>query len=414
MKIALIGAMDRNNYGDLLFPIIFEKAISKRLNDVDFDYYGYKESDLSKIGAKSTDALKNIINKQYDAVVIVGGEVLTSPWSLTYLFLQENLFKSRILGYLNRLICNRFTLGILDNLSQRIYKILLRGISDFPWLFKKADFKNSKIKIIYNSVGGAADKFNVKRRKRYLLNNLSEADLISVREHASKTNLIDIGLENIKESPDSAFLLSEIFPMSSLKELKSIEYDLESNYIVFQIGQQFASYNITIIVEELKKILDDNIVEQIVLLPIGYAALHEDIEPLKKIQRILEKKVDNCKSVLLVENNTIFDTMSIIANSQLFMGTSLHGNVTALAYGVPCLGLDPRVVKLKELLKMYSIENQVFGLPYDRMFAEVKKALGMDKCCLINNSRLISQKVNDSFDEIASILSCNVTGSKND
>ena len=43
MKIALVGAFDRNNYGDILMPIILEMRLNQVLNDISFEYFGLME-----------------------------------------------------------------------------------------------------------------------------------------------------------------------------------------------------------------------------------------------------------------------------------------------------------------------------------------------------------------------------------
>ena len=52
--INIIGAFDRYNYGDLLFPIVIEKYIKENKKDLlekyDLRYFGLVESDLSSVG----------------------------------------------------------------------------------------------------------------------------------------------------------------------------------------------------------------------------------------------------------------------------------------------------------------------------------------------------------------------------
>jgi polysaccharide pyruvyl transferase WcaK-like protein len=50
--------------------------------------------------------------------------------------------------------------------------------------------------------------------------------------------------------------------------------------------------------------------------------------------------------------------MALIAWSGLFVGTSLHGAVTAQAFAVPRVGLVPRHVKLAEYLQPWDIPEQ--------------------------------------------------------
>lgn len=55
-SINIIGAFDRYNYGDLLFPIIIEEYIKKYncelIKKYKLEYYALVQSDLSKVGGK--------------------------------------------------------------------------------------------------------------------------------------------------------------------------------------------------------------------------------------------------------------------------------------------------------------------------------------------------------------------------
>ena len=45
-KIAVLGAFDRFNYGDLLFPIILEKLLDKNKNEYDIEFFALVELQL--------------------------------------------------------------------------------------------------------------------------------------------------------------------------------------------------------------------------------------------------------------------------------------------------------------------------------------------------------------------------------
>ena len=94
MKIALVGAFDRNNYGDVFMPILFEEQfLSYDLNfSVEFKYYGMKKSDMEYIKGVKTRPLYELYEKKeyFDVIIVVGGEVLTSRYTNMYLNLQTN------------------------------------------------------------------------------------------------------------------------------------------------------------------------------------------------------------------------------------------------------------------------------------------------------------------------------------
>lgn len=393
MKVALVGAIDRYNYGDVLFPIIVEEALKKRISDIKFDYYGYKRTDLSRFDVYPTKEIKDIKNDDIDAIIVVGGEVLTSPWSLTYLFLFEDYRKANILSKIKK-ITREPIFGFWA-------KMKLGYTQRMPWIFEKKDYPNKKI--IYNTVGGGAVFRVLEKKKKYFNKSLNQADFISVREESTKKNLNKIGVKSVLGYPDSAFLMSELFPKNSLEKLSSHNMkNIKDDYIVFQIGKKYGIGKEDTIFEKLKVFIEKTHLN-VVLLPIGMVALHEDAIPLKKIYESFQDS-NLANKVILINNNTIFDTMSIIANSKLFIGTSLHGNVTALSYGNPSIGLDSRVIKLNDLLKTYSIDQQAIGIDYEDMDVEMIKALDIDRQDLKRNSERINELVNENFDLIADVL----------
>ncbi|MGY0202960.1 hypothetical protein ACW7EJ_04910 [Acinetobacter soli] len=65
-------------YGDLLFPIVLEKHLQKRIGSLNtsFKYYGLRESDLSELGAKVTKPIYNLNNINDEVIILAGGETL--------------------------------------------------------------------------------------------------------------------------------------------------------------------------------------------------------------------------------------------------------------------------------------------------------------------------------------------------
>lgn len=60
-NINIIGAFDRNNYGDLLFPIVIREVLSKKGIEGNFNFFALKESDLSNVGALPTRRFVGIV-----------------------------------------------------------------------------------------------------------------------------------------------------------------------------------------------------------------------------------------------------------------------------------------------------------------------------------------------------------------
>lgn len=392
-KVALVGACDRFNYGDLLFPIIIEKALSDRIKDLSFDIYGSIESKMSIYGGANTKALKDMKMEEYSTIIIVGGEVLTANWQPTYLHLQKSSL-SKVLFKL----CRKAGMSyILEEYSRK----KLGCKNKAPWILEN-DQKNTNI--IYNTVSGTSFDNVPKKKKRYITKSLMSSNYVSVRDSKTLNNLNNLGIKNIYEYPDSAFIMSKYFDELNLIKLISqncrevIKDYSNKDFIVFQIGISYAKGNIDIIQEQLKLILNKTDLN-IILLPVSNAKMHEDDVALNEIFSIF-----NTERVRFVKEPNIYDIMYIIGNARVFFGTSLHGNITALTYCVPSVALDNRIPKLTEFLKQYSVKNQIINGEYHKIYQYIKSCRDINKEDLrINRDRII-KKIEENFDNIATLI----------
>jgi len=396
-KIALLGALDRNNYGDLLFPIIFKKWMENNNNNYEYEVYASIDSDLSSIGALPTKNINKLYNSKVDVVVLVGGAILSSSWLATHLHLIQNKFISLLYRVIYKIVG--------ANKGNSIARIILKGKTVLPWIIPTSLFE-SPTKVIYNAGSGTDFSIFNKAIRQEVANDLNDSTYISVRDPLSKKNLEDLGVNNIHIAPDSAIIMSDIYPVEDLKQLISIESvkffgenSISKNYLCFQIANKYAKGFEHAYIEILQKICQENNLD-LLLLPIGRANLHDDQIPLQLIYDNLKDKMN----VYLVKENTIFDTMNYIAQSNMFIGTSLHGNITAISYGIKHVGLDKRVSKLKYFQKQFCVEGQQFA---DSVF-ELLNCFNLEKELndfeIEENRKRILSLANENFSKISEII----------
>src|SRR5690606_38008118 len=87
----ILSASDRYNYGDLLFPIVTQKALSK-FGEFEFEDVACIKSNMIKFGGLRTKSYKFLIKEaklvDYDkTLIIAGGEVLMASWIPLYGFI---------------------------------------------------------------------------------------------------------------------------------------------------------------------------------------------------------------------------------------------------------------------------------------------------------------------------------------
>lgn len=394
-KIALVGAVDRNNYGDLLFPIILKEWLSSRDPNLEFKNYGTVASNLSQIGALPSKKISDIESDAPDTLIVVGGATLNSAWKFTHLHLLEN--DKKILFY--RIVYKLIGKRNAEKLSSKI----LVAHSRYPWIFSKEEYNLSNCQLIYNTVSGTDFSYFNEKEQRRMASYLNQADYLSVRDPLTKENLENLDVADVQMVPDSAVIMSDIFPKDKLQNMVSNEYQMiakknTSNYLVFQIGKKYASEEKKI-AEQLCRYCQEKKLS-LVLLPIGRAGMHEDQIPLKKIYEFCKKQVE----VFLPEKNTIFDTMFYIANAEVFLGTSLHGNITAISYGVKTVGLDSRVKKLNYFLEEYYIDSYPYAADIFHIYDELVKSDYVHEKDILHSRNQLIKLVTAHFQQVLEIL----------
>ena len=324
INILLFGAVDRFNYGDLLFPVIIkQKLLEYNSTDLNISVCGIIQSNFTEYGALPSESLQDFYQKceaKNTYVIVVGGEVLSARWGNIYSYLNSCFNQ---LYYCIGILFRKYSIKI----NNTIAKILLKGRTEFPFIIETDKFPNLE-GIIYNAVGGVPNNRNISKR---IIQNLSKSTYISCRENISFNNL-ERYIPNVKLMPDSAILMSTLFKKEDLISLKKLK-DTPQDYVFFQISiSELKRYSLSFIVEKLNKIYFKH-KKNIVLCPIGTALGHSDHNSLGTISSYLQFEHT------LIEEPTIWDIMHLIANSSLYVGSSLHGVITAMSFSIPYLAI---------------------------------------------------------------------------
>ena len=101
---------------------------------------------------------------------------------------------------------------------------------------------------------------------------------------------------------------------------------------------------------------------EICLCPIGKALDHDDHEALQEIGVLLKSPYT------YFDADNIWDIMYLIANAKCYVGTSLHGAITALSYAVPHVGL--KVEKLGAYLATWGIEGNLRSIEFAEIYEQ--------------------------------------------
>jgi hypothetical protein len=367
--IAILGAFDRFNFGDLLFPVVAERVLQATRCPLPITFYTTVQSDLRHVGAYRTHAIKNLFRPGAladDSVVLVaGGEMLDARWTPT---LETVL--SGPLAFVVRRIRNRCG----EDASDAFCRWLAGTSLPAPWMIAPTDF-GTRVRIAYNCVGGSQVRALPAPFRQRVLETLSRADFLSVRDTQTQAELEAAGLAGrVRLAPDSAILISRILPLVELQELvsptaKRIVRRHGGGYLCFQINKRLGQGQGKQVAKELDAIARRHHLG-IVLLANGRARNHEDHVALAEVQAALAPA-----SELAGGEPSIYDILFLIASARVYAGTSLHGSITALAYGVPHVGLTRQVPKLEAFLQTWDIPEQRACVPLERLREQIDVVL---------------------------------------
>ncbi|MBX3241385.1 MAG: polysaccharide pyruvyl transferase family protein [Chitinophagaceae bacterium] len=389
IELKILGAFDRFNYGDLLFPLMIKYGLDKCSPDTfSYKYYSLAGGDYSSAGSirsmnyrqlvkdvkRSTDAPNNII--------VAGGECISASWDVLYGFINPTFHK---------LLTQKKTLGKLFKkfkYSQRV----LGGVSDYPFCIDKNDFKR-KIKVLYNSVGGT-------HIEPPCFPRLDHCDYLAVRENITSKGLSDNNISH-EVFPDSAILLSDMFPPDQLNCNTRLRNDIKrlirEKYIFFQISEYYHEGKLDMLAEQLER-LHGKTGFSIVLCPIGTAAGHEDHIPLYYLKGKLSENGS------FIDTPNVFEIMALIANAKLYIGTSLHGVITSMSYAIPYIGLSLRIDKLKGYLSTWGHKELQRIMDVDKFCEYAETVFSVNHTELTENAYQQKQRYYRSLSKMINIL----------
>ncbi|WP_277189208.1 polysaccharide pyruvyl transferase family protein [Caballeronia sp. BR00000012568055] len=324
--LILFGAFDRHSFGDMLFAHIAKRLIPKRLiRDTQTVFAGLAARDLRAYGGHKVVALSSAPKGERVALLHVGGEILT---------------------------CGAEEAAVM--LGTR--RALLGTDSQTPYVLGRETFACAS-SICFNAVGGASLDLS----DTDLLNKLRSADHISVRDLQTHAALKEAGID-ARLTPDPASLITELFDARA---------PAKRPYIAVQFS---ADYGDDATLERIASQLD-RIDQHIVLFRAGAAPWHDDIDVYKRLLKHLKRA-----EVTLFDSLNIWDINTLIANSEAYAGSSLHGRIVAMAHGMPRANiLHPESKKQSAYVKTWDASHPAGVVEIDDLQAALYASMQTDR-----------------------------------
>jgi hypothetical protein len=324
VPIVLFGAFDRHNFGDLLFPHIFTALLGKQR----FIYAGLLERDMRIYGGHHVFPLSQIVQwvKQEPVCVVhVGGELLTcSAWEAAVMLLSGSEADEMIARYGN------------DTEAQLCWAHKFLGITDLaPYTAARTSMMQA---VTYNAVGGTDLSSQNPALRNEVFHKLAQAEDVGVRDMHTLAALRAAGMQ-ARLMPDPAVMVAELFAGMIDRHARHGETAQACSayphgYIALQFSADFGRADILErLCVQLERFAAAN-KYGIVLFRAGAAPWHDSLEYYGQLAALLSKV-----PVRIFHSLNVWDICALIARSQAYCGSSLHGRIVALAFGRPRLTL---------------------------------------------------------------------------
>lgn len=296
------GTFDVDNYGDLLFP----KILEWRLGGVLVEHIS------------PTDQMSVFLETAPSRIRAANAPLMTVSGG-------GNIFRF-----------NSSSLDIYKNCRDTAYPKLLidpctsATIHSVPYVINSPSIASTSLNFLETLL---------------LKHVLNAADYIAFRDEQSVQLASRITKNLVHLVPDTAFDVSRMWP-----ELRN-DLPGRSDYVVFHVNDRYGG-TATQIAQEIDRFISGAGLK-VVLLPIG--PCHRDLEFAHLVQ---SHTSGDCE---VYGQLSIYDFAQLIAQAALYIGSSMHGFITASSYRVPCalvLG-DSYMHKFDGVLHALQLERSV-------------------------------------------------------
>jgi hypothetical protein len=399
-RIVLFGAFDRHNLGDLLFPHVVAALLHRRGHTDEILYAGLAARDLRACGGHQVQALAALMaapDPRPVTLIHVGGELLTcDAWRAAVMLLPPADVRATV-GHLERRPAARAawvrrTLGT----DARAPYTLAR--SDWPAVDR----------VMFNAVGGVdLDRCDAALRAE-VLDHLRGADAVGVRERRTQALLAAAGIAALL-LPDPAVMVAELFAArireaAQRGEVAQVGARFPQGYLAVQFGAEFGDDRTLAAIAAALDAVAARTGLGLVLYRAGAAPWHDDLDAYRRLAARLR-----IAAVHVFESLDLWALCALIAAGRATCGSSLHGRIVALAFGLPRVNLRPPVAA-QAPSKQTAFAETWDGAPLtatvdvEDLAEGVERALAVDRDLLARRATDLAAAYRAGFDALCTGL----------
>lgn len=401
----LFGAFDRHNFGDLLFPHIAAALLPGR----ELVFAGLAARDLRPFGGHRVEALADVAaawghhpeqpeHPDHPVHLLhVGGEILTcTAWQAAVMLRPPEQAPATV-AYLEarpeeKEAWTRARLGRPDLAPYTVSRHL------FP----------QAARISYNAVGGVALDRCAPAYRAEVLAKLKQTDAVGVRDRQTLAHLEAAGIA-ARLMPDPAVLVAELFGAAIRQhaqqgEVARLRHTFPQGYLAVQCSADFGDdATLATLAAQLDTVATATGLG-VALFRAGAAPWHDDLATLERLAARM-----HTRAVAVFRSLHLWDICALIASSRAFCGSSLHGRIVAMAFGLPrlnlCAGTPNAMYAMASKQAAYAATWEATGLPdvvdVGDLADGLQQALAADPALLHQTATALAQCYRAAFRWIA-------------
>jgi hypothetical protein len=324
LPVVLFGAFDRHNLGDLLFAHVAAALLPGR----PLVFAGLADRDLRGVGGHRVHRLADLApawRSQPVHLIHVGGEILTcGAWQAAAMLLPPDEAPATI-AYLDPRQRQR------GAWAHRLIGLGARA----PYVASRLKYPGLQ-RVIHAGSGGVDLDRVAPALRREVLADLGSADVVAVRDRRTQALLANVGI-TARLVPDPAVMVAALFGdriRARADTIAALQGAWPGGYLAVQFSADFGDDETLALIADR---LDEVCAAQrcgAVFFRAGAAPWHDDLTVLHRVAARMRGG-----RARVFESVDLWELCALIAHGRALCGSSLHGRIVALAFGLPRVGL---------------------------------------------------------------------------
>nr|WP_082864394.1 polysaccharide pyruvyl transferase family protein [Caballeronia temeraria] len=371
----------------MLFAHVVAALLAEHRPEVKLQFAGCARRDLRALGGHDIAAISQMSERWREepvALIHAGGELLTcDAWEAAVMLTTPDEAQACIARYGSRATDRhawaRAELGT-DALAPYI-----AGRETFP----------QAASICFNAIGGATLDALDDAFRAEVLAKLRSADELSVRDTHTQSILKRAGID-ARLAPDPASMVAELFD-ARIRERPDTRRAFPHGYLAVQFSADFGDDATLAHVAHQLDLIGQWTGLGIALFRAGAAPWHDDIAVYRRLAARMRHA-----GVRIVESLDVWDICALIARSAGFAGSSLHGRIIAMAYGLPRVNFQHAdAAKQRAYASTWEIAGAPGVVSIGELHVAMREALSMGRAALRDKASALARAHRAGFEPIA-------------